>query len=121
MELCQIPGGYLADKIGGRTILIVALVWWSIATGLHAVAASLGVLIIIRIFFGMGEGLGPGVQLKLVGDYFKPEERSSANGLFFTAVALGPAFHSISRLFSWNDWLEGSFSWFHIIRILLRF
>ena len=120
--IMQIPGGYLADKIGGRTILIVALVWWSIATGLHAVAASLGVLIIIRIFFGMGEGLGPGAQLKLVGDYFKPEERSSANGLFFTAVALGPAFAAplVAYLVGTIGWKE-VFLWFSIPGLLLAF
>jgi MFS family permease len=90
--ILQIPGGYLADRFGARKILVVALIWWSLFTGMTGLAFSAGLLIIVRTLFGVGEGLENGAQFKLIGDFFTSSERSSANGLFLTAIALGPAF-----------------------------
>jgi sugar phosphate permease len=89
--LMQIPGGYLADRFGSRPLLIFALVFWSIFTGLTGLATSFAMLVVIRIFFGIGEGLENGAQFKLIGDNFPPRERSAANAVFLTALSLGPA------------------------------
>ncbi|WEG12827.1 MFS transporter [Pullulanibacillus sp. KACC 23026] len=89
--ILQIPGGILADKFGAKRLLVIALIWWSIFTGMTGMAMSLGFLIVSRVLFGVGEGLENGAQFKLVGDFFPSHERSSANGLFLTSLALGPA------------------------------
>lgn len=106
--LIQIPGGYLADKFGAKRLLVVALIWWSLFTGLTGVAASLGLLIAIRVLFGVGEGLENGAQFKLIADFFPSEERSAANGIFLTSLALGPAFVApiaawIIRVVGWRE------------------
>ncbi|MDU2064111.1 MAG: MFS transporter [Sporomusaceae bacterium] len=90
--LTQIPGGFLADKFGAKRMLVIALVWWSIFTGVTGLVSSVTSLIAVRVLFGIGEGLGIGAQFKLVGDFFSSKERSSANALFLTALAMGPAF-----------------------------
>jgi len=36
----QIPAGALADRFGSRNILVIALVWWSLFTGLTGLATS---------------------------------------------------------------------------------
>lgn len=90
--LTQIPGGYLADKFGAKRLLVFALIWWSVFTGVTGLVSTIPVLIAVRVLFGIGEGFGVGAQFKLVGDFFSSEERSSANALFLTALALGPAF-----------------------------
>jgi sugar phosphate permease len=92
--LMQIPGGILADRLGARRLLVAALVIWSIFTACTGLAWSLVSLVVIRILFGVGEGIENGAQFKLIGDYFDSRERSSANALFLTALALGPAFGS---------------------------
>jgi sugar phosphate permease len=89
--LMQIPGGVLADRFGSRPLLIFALVFWSVFTGLTGLATSFAVLIVVRVLFGLGEGLENGAQFKLIGDYFSARERSSANAVFLTALSLGPA------------------------------
>jgi sugar phosphate permease len=89
--LTQIPGGYLADRFGSRRLLIFALVFWSIFTGLTGLATTLAALIIVRLLFGVGEGLENGAQFKLIGDTYPPRERSAANAAFLTALSLGPA------------------------------
>lgn len=89
--LMQIPGGVLADRFGSRPLLIFALVFWSVFTGLTGLATSFAALIVVRVLFGLGEGLENGAQFKLIGDYFPSRERSGANAVFLTALSLGPA------------------------------
>jgi sugar phosphate permease len=81
----------LADRFGSRPLLIFALVFWSVFTGLTGLATSFVALIVVRIFFGFGEGLENGAQFKLIGDYFPSRQRSGANAVFLTALSLGPA------------------------------
>ncbi len=90
--LIQIPGGLLADRFGAKIMLIIALVVWSVFTGLTGLTVSIGMLIAVRFFFGVGEGLEQGAQFKAIGDTFDSQERSVASGIFLTALALGPAF-----------------------------
>lgn len=104
--LLQVPGGYLADQIGAKPLLVAALVVWSGFTALTGAARSLGALAAIRILFGIGEGLENGAQFKLIGDHFDSQERSSANGLFLSALAVGPALTAPIA-----TWLIGHIGW----------
>lgn len=90
--LMQIPGGMFADRFGAKRMLIIALGVWSVFTGLTGLAVSTIVLIVVRFFFGVGEGLEDGAHFKAIGDTFASKERSAASGIFHTALALGPAF-----------------------------
>ena len=38
--LFQIPGGWLADRLGARVVLTGALIWWSVCTALTAFVAA---------------------------------------------------------------------------------
>ncbi len=48
-----------ADKYGGKTVLGFGVIWWSIATALTPLAASLGLpaLLFARACMGVGEGV----------------------------------------------------------------
>jgi len=92
--LLQIPGGHFADRFGARPMLVAALLIWSFFTGLTGFAAGLGMLIAIRVLFGIGEGIENGAQFKVIGDHFGRSDRSRASAFFLTAIALGPAFAS---------------------------
>lgn len=104
--LMQIPGGRLADRIGSRPLLITALVVWSIFTALTGLAASLTSLILVRILFGVGEGMENGAQFKLIGDHFGSRERSEASAFFLTALPLGSAAAAPAA-----TWLLGRVGW----------
>jgi sugar phosphate permease len=110
--LTQMPGGYLADRIGARPLLLAALLVWSAFTALTGMAGSLAALVTIRGLFGVGEGLENGAQFKLIGDHFDSRERSTAGGLFLTAIALGPALASpiVAWLIGQVGW-RGLFLW----------
>lgn len=56
----QILGGKIADVIGGESLIVVALLMWSLCTALTPIAANHDnvSLIIDRVLLGAGEGLG---------------------------------------------------------------
>ena len=55
----QVAGGVWADKFGGKTVLGFGVIWWSIATVMTPLAASLGLpaLLLARACMGVGEGV----------------------------------------------------------------
>ena len=55
----QVAGGVWADKYGGKMVLGFGVIWWSIATALTPLAASLGLpaLLFARACMGVGEGV----------------------------------------------------------------
>ena len=89
--LMQIPGGMLADRFGVRRMLVIALVLWSVFTGLTALATAIVTLIAVRFCFGIGEGIESGAHFRALGDTFDSRERSTASGILHSALALGPA------------------------------
>jgi sugar phosphate permease len=89
--IMQIPGGWLADRYGSRAVLIASPLSWSLFTACTSLVGSASALIGVRVLLGLGEGSSNGPSFKLVGDWFPSEERSKANGLYLTALALGPA------------------------------
>jgi sugar phosphate permease len=89
--LMQIPGGMLADRFGVRRMLVIALVLWSVFTGLTALATAIVALIAVRFCFGVGEGIESGAHFRALGDTFDSRERSTASGILHTSLALGPA------------------------------
>lgn len=89
--LLQIPGGFLSDKIGPKKVLTFALIWWSIMTMATGVARSFSQFFLVRILFGVGEGLQPPCAFKLNSNWFPNQERATANSIFTSACSFGPA------------------------------
>jgi len=103
--IMQIPGGALGDRLGSKQVLIGSALAWACFTGMTGFARSMASLIAARVLFGVSEGASNGPSFKLVGDYFTSEERAAANGLYLTALALGPAF--VAPLAAWSLGLVG--------------
>src|SRR4029077_11021541 len=53
--LCQIPGGWMADRFGSRAVLAIAMVWWAVFTAATALSFNTISLAATRLLFGMGE------------------------------------------------------------------
>ena len=59
LHVRQIIGGSLATRVGGRSVLLFAVLLWSLSTVITPlVAHSIVGLILCRILLGLGEGLG---------------------------------------------------------------
>ncbi len=111
----QIPGGMLADRIGARNSITLGVALWSGFSLLTGAAVSLANLMIVRVCFGLGEGLHPPAAFKALSAWFPPGERARANGLVMSSNTLGPMIAPI--LFAA---LMGAYGWrsaFYIVSI----
>jgi ACS family glucarate transporter-like MFS transporter len=98
--LFQIPGGWLADRLGARVVLTGALIWWSVCTGLTAfVAASplaemigiVGALLFVRFALGLGEAVALPSFNRAVANWMPPDSRGLGIGIAIGGIGLGSA------------------------------
>ncbi|OMO73174.1 Major facilitator superfamily [Corchorus capsularis] len=65
--LSQLPGGWLAKIFGGRKVLAIGVLTWSLATALVPVLAGfMPGLLLSRILVGIGEGVSPSAATDLI-------------------------------------------------------
>ena len=90
----MVASGVLANRHGGRLVLGIAVIWWSIFTMLTPAAAttSLAMLIAARIALGLGEAAVFPAAINMVGRWVPAHQRSRATAMFGSAVALGTVF-----------------------------
>ena len=80
--LLGLPFGWLVDRRNRRNIIAGGLALWSLMTVLAGLAANFGELAAARVGLAVGEaGLMP-AAFSLLGDYFPPERRGRAVGIF---------------------------------------
>ena len=90
--LFEIPGGWLADRFGARSLLARIVIWWSVFTAATGVAWSYWSLLIIRFLFGCGEaGAFPGCA-SAISRWFPATERGRAQAVIMVGSRLGGAF-----------------------------
>jgi ACS family hexuronate transporter-like MFS transporter len=82
-------GGRVADWLGTQLGYSILIVWWSIATILHGLVSSVSGLGVARFFLGLGEGGGFPCSAKAISEWFPPEERAFAFGIFNTGSSIG--------------------------------
>eukprot|EP00741_Cyanophora_paradoxa_P007706 tig00001187_g7455.t1 len=89
--LTQTPGGALADRFGGRLVLGMGVLWWSIFTAVVPWASQKAVwlLLLSRVFVGLGEGVAPPAITNLLSKWVPVRERSRATALVFSGMNVG--------------------------------
>lgn len=89
--LMMTPSGWLAGRFGGRLVLGLALVAWSLFTLLTPWAATLSfsALIAARIGMGLGEAATFPAIISLYARWLPSEERSRAVSLMFAGIPAG--------------------------------
>ncbi|WP_079127224.1 MFS transporter [Streptomyces sp. TP-A0874] len=105
--LTQFPGGYLGDRYGHRTMLVVSLLWAGIATLLTGFIGGLVSFIVVRVVTGLGEGAYYSNDRTLITDTTPEKDRSLGMGVVITGLAFGitialvftPHFIDIGKLF----------------------
>ena len=103
----QIPGGSVADRFGPRLILLIIVPFWSIMTGLTAVATGAASLIVIRFVFGLAESPAFPTATRAMQLWFPKAERGIVHGVTHSfsrlAVAIVPFVAvSIMLAFGWR-------------------
>jgi MFS family permease len=77
-----LPIARLADRRNRRDIVAVALLVWAIGTTLSGCFATYGGLLAARAIVGLGTAGFRPVAVALLTDFFPPEERGRAFGIF---------------------------------------
>jgi ACS family hexuronate transporter-like MFS transporter len=85
----EFPMGWLMDRWGVRFGLSAAVLWWSIATGLHSLAKSGLSLGLLRFWMGTGECGNFSGGVKMVNEEFPRHERAFAIGIFNSGTMIG--------------------------------
>lgn len=84
-----IPIARWADRGDRPIILSLSLLMWSAMTALCGVAQTFWQLALARIGVGAGEAGALPTAQSLIADYFAPEKRAGAMGIFILSAALG--------------------------------
>jgi len=95
----QVPGGLLGDRLGGRCVLTLLVIAWSLLTGAVALAVVLpkvivvqfAFLVAIRFLFGMFQAGGFPVLGRVVADWMPILERGFAQGAIWMFSRWGGA------------------------------
>jgi MFS family permease len=87
--LAGIPLGYLVDRHSRRNILIMGVVFWSVATIACGLAQTYNQLFLARACVGIGEACLVPAVFSIVADYFPPHQRGRAVGVVTMGIALG--------------------------------
>lgn len=84
-----LPIAWLADRYNRRNIIAIALGLWSTTTALCGLATGFWTLFLARMGVGIGEAGGSPPAQSLISDYFPPERRGFALGVYFMLIPLG--------------------------------
>ena len=84
-------GGWASDKLGGKRVFTLAMAVWSTFCALTAAATGFVSLLVIRVFFGVGEGPLSSTMNKVVNNWFPHREAASAVGYANCGTPLGGA------------------------------
>lgn len=85
----QFPGGWLADTIGSKKIMVGAVMFWSIFTVGTGLAWSYVSLLAVRVFFALGEGSYPSTCTKALAENFDVKVRGRAFSILISAGSAG--------------------------------
>ena len=93
--MARIFAGYLVDTFGQRKTLVVSLIVVVIACGLYIPAESLSLLIMVRMFHGIGYAFASTATMALAQSVIPADRRAEGTGYYALgstlATAVGPA------------------------------
>src|SRR5579862_4091950 len=97
--LFQLPGGWLGDTIGARRALSLIVIWWSAFTALITQAWNATSMIVVQVFFGVGEAGAFPIATRSLARWMRPTERGFAQGVTHAGSRLGAALTPVPVVF----------------------
>jgi ACS family hexuronate transporter-like MFS transporter len=108
--------GFVIDKLGTRLGYSLCMAFWTTAAILHALATLPFHFGVCRFLLGIGEAGNWPAAIKLTSEWFPPEERSTASGIFNSGAAIGAI--TAPPLIAWLGITYGWQATFVVIGIL---
>ncbi|WP_442870435.1 MFS transporter [Aneurinibacillus sp. Ricciae_BoGa-3] len=89
--IAQVSAGFLADKIGPKKVMYIAIVVFTFVTALTGMVKSFAQFLALRIGLGLGEGHHFPPACRSINNWFPVQERGRATSFFATSWAVAPA------------------------------
>jgi ACS family D-galactonate transporter-like MFS transporter len=89
---CQVPGGWLVDRVHPRKLYAILIALWSVATALLGFSGSLAMLFALRLAIGAFEAPSFPINNRVVTTWFPESERATAIGFYTSGQFVGLAF-----------------------------
>jgi DHA2 family multidrug resistance protein len=106
--------GWLSQLIGRKRFYMICVGLFTISSFLCAFAPNLGLMILFRVFQGLGGGGLAPTEQSIFADSFTPAKRSVAFALYGVTVVVAPAIGPLL-----GGWLTDDYSWHWIFLINL--
>ncbi|OMP66376.1 MFS transporter [Domibacillus epiphyticus] len=87
----QISAGFLADKIGPKKVMYIAIAVFTAITAFTGAVKNFTQFILLRIGLGFGEGHHFAPAIRAINNWFPSQERGRAISFFATSWAVAPA------------------------------
>ena len=117
----QIPAGYLSDRFGGKWVLGLGVLFWSLFTLLTPASAALGITVLLacRFLMGVAEAVTWPSVYSLYSRWVHPDRRASAVGLMNSGISGGSVIALICTplLISVWSW-QGAFYLYGLLGVL---
>ena len=106
--LTMAVSGWLADRFGGKLVLGISVIWWSIFTMLTPwfAYASFAMLIAARIALGLGEAATFPASYGLFGRWVPVNERARSIALLSSGISIGTLFALTT-----TGWIVANYGW----------
>ena len=111
--VAQVPGGWLLDRYGSRSVYAFSIMIWSLFTllqgwvGFFSGATAVTVLFLLRLLVGFAEAPSFPANARIVAAWFPGNERGTASaffnsGQYFATVIFAPLMGWIAHDFGWR-------------------
>lgn len=106
--IAQLPSGFIYSKFGVRRLFSVSMILTSVVTGLMGTVGSVLPLKIYRFALGLAEGPLPIGITSTINNWFPPNEKGTATGIFLASVKFGPVIvppicATIAAMYGWRE------------------
>lgn len=88
-SIAGLPLGRLADTLPRRWVIIAGVTIWSLATAASGFAEGFAGLFVARMVVGIGEAALAPAAMSMIADYFPPQRRGLAIGVFLMGMTVG--------------------------------
>lgn len=96
--------GWLADRMSRWLLVGISVILWSLATGASGLAGTFAILLITRLFVGVGEaGYGPSAPT-IISDFYPVQRRGAVLAWFYMAIPVGSALGYVVGGFFEHRW-----------------
>src|SRR5487761_482949 len=112
--IAQLPGGWMLDRFGSRTVYAGSILLWSVFTMLQGAAGFLAggllvaTLFTLRLLVGFAEAPAFPGNSRIVAAWFPAGERATATAIFnsgqyFSTVMFAPVMGYLTHSFGWQS------------------